>query len=274
MIRPLTNADRELVVPFLSSSPEINLYLLGNVETPGFEESYCQFWGDFEAKTGRLRAVLNRYMTGWVVFGEADADWPALGRILDEYPETAKRLQDNPMGIESFLPFLRRYRASKLSVQELMALDAADFHPVAPRSGVVIRRAVWEDLPQLVAVYADAEHMTRTPAAVEIPLRDRRIWLAEQGGAVVSVALTNAETAGMAMIGGVFTLPHARGQGLSQAVCSGLCAELLALGKRPVLYWENKAAGTVYRKLGFHPIGAWRSVHLELVPMREEGGEE
>jgi len=42
-----------------------------------------------------------------------------------------------------------------------------------------------------------------------------------------------------------------------------LCADLLADGKQPVLYWKRPAAGAVYRKLGFHAVGAWRSVWLE-----------
>jgi len=88
------------------------------------------------------------------------------------------------------------------------------------------------------------------------------LWLAEEQGQIQAAALTNAEAAGMAIIGGVFTRPAARGRGLSQAVCSALCQELLAEGVQPVLYWRNPAAGTVYRKLGFRPIGEWRAVWL------------
>jgi len=82
---------------------------------------------------------------------------------------------------------------------------------------------------------------------------------------VLATALTNAEIRHRAMIGGVFTDPAVRGRGLSQAVCSALCAELLAEGKQPALYWANPAAGTVYRKLGFRLIGQWRSVWLKPV---------
>jgi predicted GNAT family acetyltransferase len=105
--------------------------------------------------------------------------------------------------------------------------------------------------------------MARTPPAVARPLQDTRVWLAEQAGAILSTALTNAETTQLAMIGGVFTRPSARGHGLSQAVCSALCADLFASNLQPVLYWGKPAAGAVYRKLGFHPIGQWRAVWLE-----------
>ena len=53
------------------------------------------------------------------------------------------------------------------------------------------------------------------------------------------------------MVGGVYTEPASRNLGLGSAVCSALCAELLAEGKQPALYWQEPAAGVVYRKLGF-----------------------
>ena len=136
--------------------------------------------------------------------------------------------------------------------------------------GASVRRALRKDLPALIAFYSDAEHMTRLPGAVERPLRDTRIWLAEWQKQILSVALTNAETKNLAMIGGVYTRPNARGYGLSQAVCSALSAELLSNRKQPILYWETPEAGRVYRKLGFKTVGDWRSVllepALELVP--------
>jgi predicted GNAT family acetyltransferase len=67
------------------------------------------------------------------------------------------------------------------------------------------------------------------------------------------------------MIGGVYTPPAMRGRGLSQAVCSALCAELMAAQKQPILYWDTPAAGAVYRKLGFCATGTWRSVWLHSV---------
>lgn len=264
MIRPLREEDRKQTIDFLAVAPERNLYQLGNIEALGFDREFCQFWGSFDP-SGRLLGVLNRYMSGWVIFGEPTADWEEMGRIVDEHAVTAERLQDNPVGIDSFLPYLHRYRAVRVSVEELMALDAADFRPLASPASVRVRRATEDDLSPLVAFYADAEHMSRSPAAVVRPLHDRRIWLAEQAGRIRAAALTNAETADQAMIGGVYTQPAARGQGLSQAVCSALCAELLAEGLHPVLYWKTPAAGVVYHKLGFHPIGQWRSIRLEKI---------
>jgi uncharacterized protein len=267
MLRPLTPADQALTVRFLANAPQWNLYMLGNLEKLGFTHPICEFWGDVVEQTGvtTIRAVLNRYMTGWSVYGTGETDWAALGAILDHHPAGANRLQDNPGGIDSFLPYIQRYRAESIEIEEVMVLRPADFHAVSAPEGTVIRRGTLADLPPLIDFYTDAEHMRRSPAAVERPLRDTRLWVAEQAGKIVATALTNAETSRLAMIGGVYTPPAMRGRGFSQAVCSALCAELMAEQKQPILYWGTPAAGAVYRKLGFRATGRWRSVWLHSV---------
>ncbi len=261
MIRPLQEEDRDAAIALLQTAAELNLYFLGNLESYGLEQAFCQFWGDIDAQ-GTLRALLNRYHTGWVVYGQEDADWEGLAQVVDRHPAGAVRLQDNPGGIVSFLPYLRRYRAAWVRTEEVMRLEPERFCPQPMPRGPVVRRAETADLEALVRFYGDAGEMRRTPQAVADPLRYRRIWLAEEEGTILAAALTNAEAMGLAMVGGVYTLPQARGRGLGQAVVSGLCGELLAEGFTPVLYWANPAAGALYRKLGFHPIGTWRSVQL------------
>ncbi|MCL4860460.1 MAG: GNAT family N-acetyltransferase [Caldilineaceae bacterium] len=266
MIRLLTESDRSAVTALLSSEPSFNLYMLGTLEKLGFDQDFCQFWGDFDTEAtgqGALRGVINRYMVGWTVYGRADADWAALAQVLDAHPLQADRLQDNPGGTPSLLPYLRRYRTTKLVIEEVMELPKPRFRPAAPPAGVVVRRATIDDLEPLVTFYAGADDMSRTRAGVLRPLQDTRLWLAEEGGLILATALTNAETNQLAMIGGVYTQPAARGRGLSQAVCSALCQDLLGAGLHPVLYWGQPAAGAVYRKLGFHATGKWRAVWLE-----------
>ena len=260
MIRPLQEADRTASMALVAEAPHHNLYLLGNMVKLGFDRDFCEFWGD--AADGKLRAVINRYMTGWTLYGREDADWPALMAVMDDYPVDAQRLQDNPGGIPSVLPLLRRYQAVAVDVEELMQLFPHDFRPVAAPTGVTVRRATMDDLPGLVHLYADAGAMTRTPAGVERPLRDARVWVGLAEGAIVAAALTNAEATTLAMVGGVYTEPAWRNRGIAQAVVSKLCDELIRDGLQPVLYWDTAAAGTVYRKLGFQRLGEWRSVRL------------
>jgi predicted GNAT family acetyltransferase len=266
MIRLLTEADRAAVIALLQQAPALNLYMLGNLEQLGFQHELSQFWGDFAdegGESGQLRGILNRYMTGWDVYGLPTADWAALAQVIDMHPIQAVRLQDNPGGVPSILPYLKRYHAAQSGVETLMALTPDQFVPSPVPPGITVRRATMDDLPALVAFYARAENMTRTAPAVERPLRDTRLWMAMAGEEILSTALTNAETQDFAMIGGVFTKPSARKRGLSRAVCGALCPDLITSQRQPILYWRNPLAGSVYRQLGFQKIGQWRAVWLE-----------
>jgi predicted GNAT family acetyltransferase len=260
MIRRLGEPDRASINQLLSADEAHNLYLMGNLTTIGFEADFCDFYGD--VVDNRVRAVVNRYMTGWTIYGESEADWVGLGQLVDAHAVEATRLSDNPGGVPSFLPYLHRYHADRVIEDQLMELPEGALRPVGPREGFVVRKATLNDLDGLITLYADAGDMARSASGVELPLRDHHLWLGLRHGVVVASALTNAETERLAMIGGVFTRPEWRGNGLSQAVCSGLCMELVATGRKPFLYWHEPAAGHIYAKLGFSAIGTWRSVRL------------
>ena len=263
MIRRLSEPDRETTLQLLDENRSYNLYLLGNLPRLGFETEYCEFWGDFAREGLRLRAVLNRYMSGWSLFGHPDADWPGLAAVIDAHPQQAARLQDNPGGTDSLLPLLKSYTPVRVVREQMMTLQKPDFRATDVPDWCVVRRAVPADLAQLIEYYREADDMARNSEAVRRPLLDTRIWVAISGEGIRSAALTNAEIESRAMIGGVFTKPEYRGRGLGQAVCSALCADLLLEGKQPVLYWQTPAAGAIYRKLGFRAIGYWRSVWLQ-----------
>ncbi len=257
-VRLLGEEDREELIRFVMREPEINLYFLGNLRTLGFSSEMCECWGSFSG--GRLLGVLMRYMSGWVIYDAPGADLEALGRILDGHPAGATRLQDNTRSVPSFLPYVRRYEPEWVSEEILCALSPHDFAPPPHRH--LATRATWDDLEDLVRFYSNAEKMTRSRAAVERPLRDGRVFVVRDGGEILSAALTNAEAAGMAMIGGVYTPPQYRNRGYARECVGALCEDLLKDGLRPVLYYDNPAAGAVYRRLGFHQIGIWRSVAL------------
>jgi predicted GNAT family acetyltransferase len=91
----------------------------------------------------------------------------------------------------------------------------------------------------------------------------RRIVVTEDGGRIVSAALTTVETSSAAMIGGVFTPEPLRNRGYASAAMTQLCVELIAAGKQPCLFYDNPAAGAIYRRLGFEDIGPWHLVFLE-----------
>ena len=171
MIRKLGESDRLAAVDLLNAAPAQNLYLLGNLESVGFDEDICEFWGDFPESSARLNGVLNRYMSGWTIFGKRETDWGGLAAIIDGHPISATRLQDNPGGTASFQSYLKRYGARHDHCEELMQLAPQDFCAAQPPAGVRVRRAILDDLDALSALYVDAGEMARSRTGVERPLR-------------------------------------------------------------------------------------------------------
>ena len=269
MIRPLSDADYDLIYSFCAQNAALNLFFLGNLEALGVESELCEFWGSFDGRGqingerlngGRLNGVLMRYMDGWNIADGPGCDYTGFGRIVDAHLAGAVRLQDNTRHTDSFQPFLRRYQAVRDTIEQLCELDQADFNPISKPWPA--RRATLEDFTALCRFYADAADMARSPLGVKRPLTDGRVFIVEVENQIVSSALTNAETKTLAMIGGVYTPPEHRGKGYAGAAMVALCGSLISSNLRPVLYYDTPAAGTIYQRLGFKNIGCWRSVRL------------
>lgn len=136
--------------------------------------------------------------------------------------------------------------------------------PTTLPMGAEVRRGAPADVDALARLYFGVTgfegmsyHQVRTSMMHRVT--QLRTYLAVLDGAVVAAASTSAEMARAAMLGGVWTAPHARGRGLSTAVVAALCAELQGEQRRPYLFYliDNAPAARVYAKLGWHIIGGW-----------------
>jgi uncharacterized protein len=83
-----------------------------------------------------------------------------------------------------------------------------------------------------------------------------RTYFIENEGRIISSASSTAENSQSAMIVGVGTLPGYEKKGLSLCM-SVLCEELLDEGKMLCLFYDNQAAGSIYKRIGFVDIGKW-----------------
>ena len=81
----------------------------------------------------------------------------------------------------------------------------------------------------------------------------------------VSAARISAVGHGMAMIGGVVTLPAYRRYGFARACTGLLCRQLLNRGIEPHLTYDpsDPAPTTTYYQLGFADIGEWLLAFLQ-----------
>lgn len=110
--------------------------------------------------------------------------------------------------------------------------------------------------------------MYRSRSNVAAKLAETRVFVTEEPALgkrsrrIASCALLNVEGSNAGLIGGVYTLPSARGKGYGSACTALLAADLQRDGKLPCLFYENPIAGKVYRRLGFEDASRWAVLYL------------
>lgn len=267
-IRKLFATDTPELLAVLRGDPRNNLFLIGNLLTMGIREPDLEYWG-CDAQ-GRLAGVLMRYRANWALYDAGDADFAAMAAVVDRHPAGARAITGEYGLVSRLWEHIRNYEASEDHRSHFAVMQAMSEAPHAQQA----RRATEPDLPGLAALYAEAGEMSRDEVSLRRVLTHGRIFVAEDGGRIVSAALTNAETPEMAMIGGVFTLPAWRNRGHATACMRALCRDLLRQRLQPCLFYDNPRAGSVYRRLGFQEVGTWRLLRLRRKHMSSGGDDE
>jgi RimJ/RimL family protein N-acetyltransferase len=160
------------------------------------------------------------------------------------------------------------------SEDRLYRLDLAALQVPAPLASGALRgrRAEPRDLEALVPWRIDYEisliHAADSPqmrkearSALASAIDERRLWVLEEGGKMVSTTGFNTQFEDVVQVGGVYTPPGLRGRGYGRAA---VCASLLdarAEGRRSSILFtglHNVAAQRAYEALGYAPIGSYR----------------
>lgn len=258
-LRVLTEKDEPTLRAWLMRDPLYNLFMIGDLEMMGLGAEDLTFWGQF-SPGGELIGAAMRYRVWWCFHTGDGCDRLAFAQLVDAFPNS-QGINGHPDQVNPIVARLERYAVRELHASYYcrMPLEIALPPPAWPA-----RWATVADADALAELYATAGRMRRDADAVRRHLCEgRRIAVAEDGGRIVSAAMTTVETSSAAMIGGVFTPEPLRNRGYASAAMTHLCAGLLADGKQPCLFYDNPAAGSIYRRLGFEDIGPWHLVFLE-----------
>lgn len=81
---------------------------------------------------------------------------------------------------------------------------------------------------------------------------------------IVSHAATYAEIEDIGVIGGVITRSDKRGNGIGSFIVNRLCQDLILEGKDVYLFYENRVAGEIYKKIGFIENIEWSKLKLKV----------
>ena len=266
MFQKATNDDLARIFACAGKEPELNLFMIGDLEFYGMDNDFIDVWID-SSNAGELKTVLLRYHRNFLLHSDTnDYDRAAVLTIV--------RSHDGA--------FLNCSGACFAYLREAIPAGAT----IRPMTMARMNRLIEPDfvtVPARRAVPADAEAICRSIFDIEefrsliVETLEERIrrskekiadgfsthFLIEEDGVVIANANTIAVSRKAAMIGGVFTLPSYRGKGLATSVVSRLCRHLLDRDVVPVLFFENPAAATIYHKLGFVDFAEWVVVCLQ-----------
>ena len=266
--RRLRQEHHAELTQFLAAEPGYTVFLSSNLERFGLDDPFIHFWGTFED---------DRLVTTLMMIGQRAGIYSPDPSTLRPSMDIALRQHVNfIMGpreiIDSALHHLRQLTPTRHEAHFFAQLLAERFQPQLPKlaSHAIIRKATPDDIQALTTLYTGAAGFELASVEqVRQSMIERvyglRSYVADINGRLVAGASTSAESYNAAMVGGVWTLPNERDQGYSTAVVSALCAELLAEGRCPYLFYlENNApAERVYKKIGFQNIGHWTVVYFQ-----------
>ncbi|QIK69614.1 GNAT family N-acetyltransferase [Erysipelothrix sp. HDW6C] len=246
---------------FLHTDPHINLFLIGDIDLFGFDDTIQRYYGHYNAD-GNLVGVIFR-------FREETMHLYAT-QISDTFITQAYELYEQEA-------FPRIMAGSKTMALIGSRLDAIIGSKAASTMAVYTPNNLEIDTSEVsVLTSADADAIVALESqsfGVRVGAHDHVRTELHQGlrisygwkieGKLVSVATATAMTSDSAMIIGVCTDRDYMKQGFATKVVKRMSDELLKQGKQGVLFYTNPAAASIYERLGYEPYDTYYMCELK-----------
>lgn len=264
MIRKLTKEDHEKVMELIEPKAAENLFIIGDIEAFGYDSDVQDVWGQWEQDS--LIALLLRYRENYIVYSETEYDLKRIAEIINSYKQRCN-LSGLKYIVDPLLPYIDKvtrvhremyyaaceeisYAVNLEQTKQVEYLKPADYE---------------ENIKMLASVpeFAASNVTIETRENEEKNKTGRTYFIRDEIGTMVASASTTAENSHSAMIVGVCTRPGYERQGFATKCMEKLCITLLAEGKSLCLFYDNPAAGNIYKRLGFEDIGMWSMLRYE-----------
>ncbi|MFA6076171.1 MAG: GNAT family N-acetyltransferase [Negativicutes bacterium] len=257
MIRKLSDADNDVVMPFLLREPAKNLFIIGDIYNNGYSREFQECWGDF-MPDGTLRAMLLFYHQHFMIAANGEHDRQGFAEIIRSYPQFIN-IAGTSENVADYRPLLDLTTPRKFCFAQMDVLTEFG------KNDVKVECATAADAQAVAALLATITEFAQPAGAERIASAiirgESRYYIVREAGQVVANAATVAENPHSAMIVAVACAKNHRGRGYATACMRMLCEALLSEGKKLCLFFDNPAAGNIYRKLGFYDIGDWMALN-------------
>ncbi|HEY7268837.1 MAG TPA: GNAT family N-acetyltransferase [Dehalococcoidia bacterium] len=239
--------DRRAVGEALSKAAAFNAYAMAHLDATFFPQASF-----YQAQSGQASAILMHSKAGLGAATHVWGDTKLAGALVELHPPVGSSLLTcQPEHVDIMLEALNLWRPQTML---RMSVDSESFVPPSVRGPV--RRLLAADSAELNRLYAlEGDGIIYSGHHI----RDGVYFGALNRGRLVAAAGTHiySKSAGVAVVGNVFTHPDFRGHGLATAVTAAVTAELLQYCRLVVLSVDpaNRSARYVYDKLGYREEG-------------------
>lgn len=255
MVLKLNNEHRELVLEYVSKEPNINLFIIGDIEQYGFDKDFQEIWGMFDSDK-KLKGIMLRYMNNFIPYIEnVDEDVSEFKEIIKLYTEK-KIISGKDTIIEKFKDTLDSYKEKTTYFCELKDKKRLLQYDES------IKSANEEDAYRIHELFGTIDEFTMKDSIDNIREKIRKgnkivYYIENENKELITMSQITAENSKSAMVVGVATRKGYREQGYMSKCLSKLCNDYISKGKSLCLFYDNPKAGKVYLKIGFKEIGVW-----------------
>ncbi|MFZ7131141.1 MAG: GNAT family N-acetyltransferase [Eubacteriales bacterium] len=244
-----------IIMEYLMQEPEMNLFIIGDIENYGYKDKNIDVWIQLEGK--HIIAILMRFYDSLIFHAAQHFD-------LKGFIHKIQSIQFNYLsGKEEIMDKIDEYFNFKSKKSMVISkLDRSTYKEVYHNYKENIQFLNTENIDRYIELRNSIREFGAPPnrenTLVALKNKFSRGCYIEKDNKMVSIAQTTAENKYAAMIVGVCTAEAYRGKGYASKCVQKLCREVLGEGKSLCLFYENPIAAKIYKNVGFVDIGQWK----------------
>lgn len=258
MIRKLNEEDRQSVLKYLYQEPTFNIFIIGDIETFGFDKDFQTIYGEFDEQ--------ENYQSILLFYHENSVYYSHRNYFNQDY---LKQFEEHKFhylsGKEELINLIKPYLPNTFSYKPMYFCQATSIkHDVKITEEIREINSV-EDLEKLYYLLVQIDEFGIKNNTLEEYLRSAvrglemgtKLYI-EKDQKMVSTVATTADTTINAMVVGVATAKDYRQHGYASQLMIRLMDKYINhLNKSLCLFYDNPKAGKIYKRLGFEDIGRW-----------------
>lgn len=260
MLRLANEKDRRIVLEYCLEEPNINLFIIGDIENFGFDKEFQDVW--IQIDKDAITGIVLRYHTNFIIYSkDLDMNFIEVSELLRD--KEAKVISGKLSVINKIICNLNDgYNKREMFFCELK--DRSKLHDVgnidikiATSEDAMDIAKAYEDIKEFKGMYSEDINERFNQINNRIVSKEGMHMFIKEDNTIITHGNTTASTTVNAMIGGIFTNPNYRKKGLARKIVSALAKSLIEEEKSACLFFDNEEAGKIYYELGFENIDKW-----------------